>query len=79
MYQASPKAPGTPESRSEEFAPYTGNPTETSSAELLLVLAYVLMWSVLMAFLLQTFRRQAAVEKRLGALERSLPQRAPDA
>jgi len=36
------------------------------------------MWAILMGFLFATFRRQAAVDKRLGELERALPKR-PDA
>lgn len=79
MKQASP-APGTPtvEGRSQEFKPVTGGRTETSSAEGLLVAAYVLMWAILMGFLYLTFKRQAAVDKRLGELEKALPKR-PDA
>jgi len=72
-------SPGTPESRSQEFVPVTGGPTETSSAEALLITAYVLMWAILMAFLFVTFRRQAAVDKRMSELERSLSKRSPDA
>lgn len=71
--------PTTPDSRSTEFVPVTGGPTETSSAEGLLIAAYVLMWAILMGFLMLTFKRQAAVDKRLGELERSLPKREPDA
>ena len=72
-------SPGTPESRSQEFVPVTGGPTETSSAEGLLITAYVLMWAILMGFLFVTFRRQASVDKRMSELERSLSKRAPDA
>jgi hypothetical protein len=75
----SPAAPGTPAERSTEFVPVSGGPSETSSAEALLITAYVLMWAILMGFLFQTFRRQAAVDKRLGDLERSVPKRSPDA
>jgi hypothetical protein len=70
--------PTTPESRSTEFVPVTGGPQETSSAEALLITAYVLMWAILMGFLFLTFRRQAAVDKRLGELERSVTKRPPD-
>ncbi len=72
--------PGTPtvEDRSQEFKPVTGGPTETSSAEALLIAAYVLMWAVLMGFLFATFRRQAALSQRLGELERALAKRPPD-
>lgn len=81
MKQASPAAPAAPatgttaEERSQEFRPVTGGATETSSAEGLLITAYVLMWAILMAFLFLTFRRQAAVDKRLSELERALPKR----
>jgi hypothetical protein len=73
-------APGTPADRSTVFVPVgPDEQRETSSAEGLLITAYVLMWAVLMGFLFQTFRRQAAVDKRLGDLERALPKRSPDA
>jgi hypothetical protein len=78
MTQASPGTP-TVEERSQEFKSVPGGPTNTSSAEALLITAYVLMWAILMGFLFQTFRRQAAVDKRLGELERALPKRPPDA
>ncbi|HVY27378.1 MAG TPA: CcmD family protein [Polyangiaceae bacterium] len=74
MTQASP-APATVESRSQEFRPVPGGSTDSSSAGALLVTAYVLMWAILMAFLFMTFRRQAAVDKRLAELERALPKR----
>jgi len=77
MTQAKPTT-GTVEDRSQEFRPVTGGSTETSSAEGLLITAYVLMWVILMAFLFLTFRRQAAVNKRLSELERALPKH-PDA
>jgi hypothetical protein len=80
MTQASPAAgtgTGTAEERSQEFRPVTGGATESSSAEGLLITAYVLMWAILMGFLFLTFKRQAAVDKRLGELERALPKR-PD-
>ncbi|MDF3072226.1 MAG: hypothetical protein K0R38_7827 [Polyangiaceae bacterium] len=79
MKQDKPAATtGTAEDRSQEFKAVTGGATETSSAEALLITAYVLMWAILMGFLFVTFRRQAAVDKRLGDLERALPKR-PDA
>lgn len=71
MYQAAP----TVESRSQEFKPVTGASTESSSAEGLLIAAYIMMWAILMGFLFATFRRQFAVNKRLDELERALPKR----
>lgn len=69
---------GTAEDRSQEFKAVTGGTTETSSAEGLLIAAYVMMWAILMGFLFVTFRRQAAVDQRLTELEKALPKR-PDA
>ncbi len=69
----------TPEGRSQEFVPVTGGGVETTSAGALLIAAYVLMWAILMGFLLMTFRRQSAVDKRLADLERSRPARSPEA
>jgi len=74
MTQASTVTP-TVQDRSEEFRPVTGGDKESSSAAGLLITAYVLMWAILMGFLFLTFRRQAAVDKRLGELERALPKR----
>jgi hypothetical protein len=72
MKQASP-ATGTAQERAQEWKPVTGASQETSSAAGLLITAYVLMWAILMGFLFMTFRRQAAVDKRLNDLERALP------
>jgi CcmD family protein len=78
MTQASPTTP-TVEERAQEFKPVSGGAENTTSAEVVLVAAYVVMWAILMAFLFTTFRRQAAVDKRLADLERALPKRPPDA
>jgi CcmD family protein len=82
MTQANPTTP-TVEERSQEFKPVSGAAENTTSAEVVLVAAYVVMWAILMGFLFTTFRRQAAVDKRLGDLERdlerALPKRPPDA
>jgi CcmD family protein len=58
------------------FEPVKGG-QETSSAEGLLVTAYLVMWALLFGFLFLGWRRQGEVEKRLGALERSLNTKAP--
>lgn len=79
MKQTNPTPAVTPEGRSQEFVPVTGGGTETTSAGGLLIAAYVLMWAILMGFILLTFRRQSAVDKRLADLERSLRKRSPDA
>jgi hypothetical protein len=59
-----------------EFVPVQGG-GETTSAELLLVIAYVVMWGLLLAFLGLGWRRQKQLETRLTALERTLADKAP--
>jgi CcmD family protein len=74
-----PKTPTTnPEERSQEFVPVTGG-GDTTSAEALLIAAYVLMWAILMGFVLLTFRRQAEMDRRLSELEKAPTKRAPGA
>jgi hypothetical protein len=60
-----------PNARSQEFVPVTGG-TETTSAELMLVLAYLVMWGLLLAFIGLGWRRQAKVESRIADLERAV-------
>lgn len=59
------------ESRKSEFVPVTGG-RETTSAEGLLVAAYVLMWVVVFGFVWATFRRQRTSERRIAELEHQL-------
>jgi CcmD family protein len=63
--------PTTPDDRSMGFAPVKGG-TETTSAEGLLVTAYLVMWALIFGFLVLGWRRQGQVEKRLAVLERTL-------
>jgi CcmD family protein len=63
--------PANPDDRAMGFSPVKGG-QETSSAEGLLVTAYLVMWALLFGFLFLGWRRQGQVEKRLGALERSV-------
>ena len=63
--------PGTPEQRSQEFVPVEGG-TETTSAETMLVVAYLVMWAILIGFVLSSWRRQRGIETRIADLERSL-------
>ncbi len=57
--------------RSTEFVPVTGG-AETTSAEVLVVSAYVLMWALLLAFVALGWRRQHQLSQRITELERSL-------
>jgi CcmD family protein len=68
MNQDQPTNPGE---RSMGFAPVTGG-QETSSAEGLLITAYLVMWALIFGFLFLGWRRQGRVEQRLAVLERSM-------
>ena len=60
-----------PAERSQQFVPVEGN-TETTSAEALLVAAYLVMWALLIAFIGFGWRRQARVEARLAEIEKAV-------
>lgn len=66
-------APGqrTPEDRSTQFVPVQGG-NESTSAEALLVTAYIVMWAALIAFVFLTWRKQGALEKRIERLDDTL-------
>jgi hypothetical protein len=66
----------TPEERSTEFVPVQGG-TEGTSAEHLLVAAYLLMWAVLVLFVFLTWRRQTRIDARLGELHATLRRTTP--
>lgn len=61
--------------RSQEFVAVQGGPTESSSAELLLTVAYALMWAAVFGIAILTYRRQAKTLARLDELERTLGDR----
>jgi hypothetical protein len=65
-------------SRASEFVPVEGG-TETTSAGTLLVVAYVLMWALLLGFLGLGWRRQKQLEGRLSDLEKQVTGKAPGA
>ncbi len=71
-------ATSEPSNRSTEFVPVEGG-GETTSAELLLVVAYLVMWGILLAFVGLGWRRQKRLETRLGELERAVAGKAPGA
>ncbi len=60
-----------PSDRSTEFVAVEGG-GETTSAEALLVAAYLVMWAILLSVLVLTWRKQSKLEKRLNDLEKSI-------
>jgi len=60
-----------PTARSMEFQPVQGG-QETTSAEALLVAAYLVMWVLVFGFLAMSWRRQGRLEARVGDLERTI-------
>ncbi len=67
-----------PSNRSTEFVPVEGG-AETTSAGTLLVVAYIVMWALLLGFLGLGWRRQKKLETRLTDLERQISGKAPGA
>ena len=73
MTQAEPNT-GTstdPSARSTEFVAVQGG-GETTSAEALLVTAYLVMWAILLGFVFLIWRRQSRVETRISELEKAI-------
>lgn len=65
----------TAQDRSTEFVPVQGG-GETTSAGALLIVAYGLMWAVLIGFILLTWRRQRRLEAKADELGRQLAEAA---
>lgn len=63
------------ESRSQEFVAVEGGTQATSSAELLLTIAYVLMWASVFGLAIFTYKRQARALSRLDELEKNVEAR----
>lgn len=70
-FQTAAQTPTTAEERSTQFVPVQGG-TETTSAEALLVAAYLLMWALLIGFVYLSWRRQKALESRVDGLEAAI-------
>ena len=67
----------TPSDNPTEFMPVSGG-GETSSAETLLIVAYLVMWALLMGYILMTWRRQTSLDERLEQAERELHAKMPE-
>jgi len=61
----------TPSKTPSEFAPVEGG-SDTTSAELLLVVAYMAMWLLFFGFMAMTHRRQKALTEKVERLEKAL-------
>ncbi len=61
----------TPRKSPNEFVPVEGG-GDTTSAEALLVIAYIAMWLLFFAFLLLTHRRQRSLNRKVTELEQAL-------
>jgi len=70
-YQTAPAK--TPEDRSTEFVAVQGG-NDGTSAEGLLIAAYLLMWAALLVFVFITWRKQGTLEKRVEKLDRDVRQ-----
>jgi CcmD family protein len=63
--------------RRDQFVPVQGGTQSTSAAQML-VIAYALMWLLVLFFVYLTWRRQGALDQRLSELERALSAKAGD-
>jgi len=61
----------TPNKTPSEFAPVEGG-SDTTSAELLLVVAYMAMWLLFFGFVAMTHRRQKTLTDKVERLEQAL-------
>lgn len=71
MTQASTTTTSSNTASSSEFVPTTGG-GESTSANGLLVAAYMVLWVILLGFVALNWRRQRALSERLTEVERSL-------
>lgn len=70
--------PKTPDERSTTFQPVEGG-GENRSGGALMVEAYVVLWVLLLGWLLMVWRKQAAINARLGDLEQAIDRAAAKA
>lgn len=72
-YQAPPAPSGSAgTATSYEGATPSANPPESQSGETLLVVAYMLVWVAVLAFVAAAWRRTRGLESRLDTLEQAL-------
>lgn len=74
LLQAPPAPTGTSQSaddRAQSFRAVEGG-QEMQSGERLLVIAYMVIWVLILGFVAFSFRKQARLDARIGALESAL-------
>lgn len=69
----------TPNDRATTFQAVEGNQTEQYSGATLLVSAYAILWVVVFVWVALVWRKQSALDARLGELERVLDKAAGSA
>lgn len=69
--EVAPTVGETAQDRSREFVAVSGG-EETTSAEALLLTAYILMWAFVFVFVYLGIKRQSKLDRRLGELETEL-------
>ena len=67
----------TPTNNPSEFVPVSGG-TEATSAESLLIIAYLAMWALLLGYVLMTWMRQTSLDARIKQAERELNTKLPE-
>ena len=65
-----PSTEQTPSDRATTFQAVQGPQPEHYSGEVLLVTAYAILWTILLAWVASQWRRQSALNARLADLER---------
>jgi CcmD family protein len=65
-----------PSARATEFVAVQGG-GDTTSAATLLIIAYIVMWGLLLGFVFLSWRRQGRVETRLSELEKAIASGGP--
>jgi hypothetical protein len=73
-YASSGSGGGSVDDRATTFQAVSGNEAQHYSGEVLLVSAYALVWSLLLAWVAFVWRRQRGLDDRLADLEKILDQ-----
>jgi hypothetical protein len=64
---------GTSTGRGTEFVPVPGGEPESTSATVMVVVAYTLLWALVLGFVVRIWKNQRSTDRRISHLERQLP------